>query len=177
MAVHLACYYIFVTVLDPGRQLQKTFSILAPILTVMFIARLVENMGFRHKRLVAALAGSFLFVYGCWALDLGYKEYKDEQAMGALKALPAGSEILCHPKTANFVLLMAAKGASTADELVRIGAQPYTNDLIAAYARDVDLVYSTGPEKLRNWCGQSPPKPVYFDRARSLYSPENQTAV
>ncbi|MBI9076268.1 MAG: hypothetical protein JEZ02_12740 [Desulfatibacillum sp.] len=171
LIVHMASYKIFVMVLDPGRQLQKTFAILAPVLTVLYVARLFSLGEFKHRRQLGAILGSCAVLYGCWALDLGYHSYTDEKVMRAIRDLPPGAEVLCHPQTADFVLIMTGKGTSTARELVRIGAKPYTSDIIAAYARDVDLLYSNGPEKLRQWCGQNP-KNKYILGEPDMYTPE-----
>ncbi|WP_028316847.1 hypothetical protein [Desulfatibacillum aliphaticivorans] len=171
LLVHAACYNYFVFVLDPGRQLQKTFAVLAPVCTVLFTAGMFERLKFQRKREVAAVVGVILALYSFHSLDLGYLEYKDHQAMKALKDLPPESEILCHPQTADIVVIMAGKSASTTHELVRIGAQPYTDNLIQSYARDVDLLYSIGPDKLKAWCSQRP-KNGYILAEPEIYSPE-----
>ncbi|SHI51386.1 hypothetical protein SAMN02745216_00054 [Desulfatibacillum alkenivorans DSM 16219] len=171
LLVHAACYKYFALVLDPGRQLQKTFAILAPICTVLFGAGMFEYLRLQRKREVATIAGIVLALYSFYSLDLGYLEYNDQQAMKALKDLPPKAEILCHPQTADIVLIMAGKSASTAHELVRIGAQPYTNNLIQSYARDVDLVYSTSPDKLKAWCRQRP-KNGYILAEPEIYTPQ-----
>lgn len=174
----LASTSYFYLVHDPGRHLQKPFAVIAPVLAVMWTGKVFAG---KQSGRIAATIGVLLALYALTSFSLGYHKYVDEKVMRTLRNLPAGSMILAHPQTADFILIMAGQGASTAHELVRICVQPYTSDLIAGYAKDVDVLYSDKRKSVENWCRQSPgnrfilvEEKIYTQKAVSrLFGPYN----
>lgn len=136
-------------VLEPGRQLQKAFSVVAPVMVVMWAESFFKrSRGESAKAIALAWFAVLLFATPI----IGWYEYKDERVMAELKKLPQDSVIMAHPETANFILIMAGRGSSAAREFVRVGAEPYATNVLERYKRDIRALYSFGNSEIEEWC-------------------------
>ena len=156
--------------LEPGRQLQKSFAIITPVVMILWLKHIFDYLSSFYR--VIVLTGSVwvivLFLFSPWMIDY---EYCNEPLMNKLKKLPVNARILAHPKTTNYILVMAGRSTSTAEEMVRIAAKPYTSNILSQYSKDIKILYALKKSIVKRWCREDTLK-KYILVEKNNYQPK-----
>ncbi|MEW5733553.1 MAG: hypothetical protein AB1921_01790 [Thermodesulfobacteriota bacterium] len=148
--------YLGLFIIDPGRQIQKPFAVCAPIVAVLFAARAWNGLAGIPRRAVISAVVLGMAVLCAAGARLSFADAPHPASLRMLARLPADATILAHPETAPYILFFSAKSTSTAQELVRIAAKPYSHEMLKSYYRDVGALYAKDGAPVLDWCRQAP---------------------
>lgn len=102
---------------EPGRQIQRVFAIIFPLITSIFFYKIyLQARGIYRNFVILSFSIIVLLFYPQLKLVSPVDRYVIER----VSALPSGSLILSHPLTANWIVTHTDKYSTIIDEQIRV---------------------------------------------------------
>ncbi len=152
---HILSNYLGFGVHEPARQMQRPFAIIIPVLASALIYNLITSTSNLLKNIIILILTSIAFLF---FPNLKLVSPPDAYVIKRITQLPAGSIILSHPLTANWIVSHTNKYSTIIDEQIRVtkknpirGSTEKVLPTEMAY-RVLSVYYSQGLEDTKKWC-------------------------
>lgn len=157
LLTHILSSYLGFGVHEPGRQMQRAFAIIIPVLSSSAIYNLIS---ITKKRGIVYL--SLLFIAFMFYPQVKLVSPHDRYIIQRIAGLPGGSIVLSHPLTANWIVSHTDKSSTIIDEQIRVtkrnpirGSREIVMPTEMAY-NILSIYYSRDNRNAKAWCSENP---------------------